>query len=86
MAQRDPVRQRAHQFHVRRTNFGVLFGVMFLNHQIGAFLGAYLGGLSSDMTGDYAVAWVSLVAVGALAAIIQFSMDDRPRGDATAVT
>ncbi len=61
------------------TNFGALFGVMFLSHQVGAFLGAYLGGLSFDITGDYAVAWASLVVVGALAAIIQFSMDDRSR-------
>lgn len=65
-------------------NFGALFGVMFLSHQIGAFLGAYLGGLSFDITGDYAAAWASLVIVGALAAIIQFSMDDRPRHDAPA--
>ncbi|MEM8878044.1 MAG: MFS transporter [Pseudomonadota bacterium] len=61
------------------TNFGALFGIMFFSHQIGAFLGAYLGGLSFDITGDYAVAWASLVAIGALAAIIQLSMDDRPR-------
>ncbi|MEM8686564.1 MAG: MFS transporter [Pseudomonadota bacterium] len=66
------------------TNFGALFGVMFLSHQLGAFLGAYLGGLSFDVTGDYAVAWASLVGVGALAALIQFSMDDRPRRDAPA--
>ncbi len=59
------------------TNFGALFGVMFLSHQIGAFLGAYLGGLLFEFTGDYAVAWASLVAVGALAAAIQLSMDDR---------
>lgn len=62
------------------TNFGALFGVMFFSHQIGAFLGAYLGGLSFDITGDYAVAWASLVVVGGVAAAIQLSMDDRPRG------
>lgn len=67
------------------TNFGALFGVMFLSHQVGAFLGAYLGGLSFDITGDHAAAWASLVVVGALAAIIQFSMDDRPRRDTPAV-
>lgn len=66
------------------TNFGALFGVMFFSHQIGAFLGAYLGGLSFDITGDYAIAWASLVVVGAIAATIQYSMDDRPRGSATA--
>ncbi len=65
------------------TNFGALFGVMFLSHQIGAFLGAYLGGLSFDITGDYALAWGSLVVVGLAAAAIQLSMDDRaPRSEA----
>lgn len=61
------------------TNFGALFGVMFLSHQVGAFLGAYLGGVSFDVTGDYAIAWMSMVIVGVLAFIIQLSMKDRWR-------
>ena len=60
-------------------NFGVLFGVMFLSHQVGSFLGAWLGGLTFEMSGSYFIAWMSLIAVGALAAIVQLSMDDRPR-------
>ncbi len=59
------------------TNFGAVFGMLFLSHQIGAFLGAYLGGLSFDLTGDYMIAWWSLIIVGALAALIQLSMDDQ---------
>ncbi|WP_193188162.1 MFS transporter [Nisaea sediminum] len=62
------------------TNFGALFGVMFLSHQIGAFLGAYLGGLTFDLTGDYLIAWSAMIVVGLLAALIQISMDDRPAG------
>jgi len=61
------------------TNFGALFGVMFMSHQIGAFLGAYLGGLSFDMTGGYTIAWSSMIVVGLLAFAIQLSMDDRAR-------
>lgn len=61
------------------TNFGALFGVMFMSHQVGAFLGAYLGGLSFDITGDYTVAWSSMIVVGILAFAIQLSMDDRSR-------
>ncbi len=61
------------------TNFGALFGVMFLSHQLGAFLGAYLGGLTFELSGNYDIAWWSLVIVGALAASIQLMMDDRPR-------
>ncbi|WP_422369575.1 MFS transporter [Pelagibius sp.] len=61
------------------TNFGALFGVMFLSHQVGAFLGAYLGGLSYQVSGSYLTAWISLIVVGVLAALVQLSMDDRPR-------
>ncbi|WP_439573044.1 MFS transporter [Phreatobacter sp.] len=61
-------------------NFGALFGVMFLSHQIGAFLGAWLGGLSYQMTGSYATGWISLIVVGVLATILQAVADDtRPR-------
>lgn len=60
-------------------NFGLLFGIMFFSHQIGAFLGAYIGGLTFGMTGSYDMAWIAMVVVGVLAAIIQFSMNDRPR-------
>lgn len=58
------------------TNFGALFGAMFLSHQIGAFLAAWLGGLTFDITGSYFPAWVSLIVVGALATIIQARMDE----------
>jgi predicted MFS family arabinose efflux permease len=58
-------------------NFGVLFGVMFLSHQVGAFLGAWLGGLSYQWSGSYSVAWISLILVGAAAAILQFMANDR---------
>ncbi|WP_255646447.1 MFS transporter [Inquilinus sp. Marseille-Q2685] len=61
------------------TNFGALFGVMFVSHQIGAFLGAWLGGLAFDASGSYGAAWLSLVVVGGLAAAIQYLMDDSPR-------
>ena len=61
------------------TNFGALFGVMFVSHQVGAFLGAWLGGLTYDLSGGYGLAWLSLIAVGGLAAMIQYFMDDAPR-------
>lgn len=60
-------------------NFGILFGLMFLSHQVGAFLGAWLGGLTYDLSGSYFLAWVSLIGVGAAATLIQLLMDDRPR-------
>lgn len=57
-------------------NFGVLFGVMFLSHQLGAFLGAWLGGLSFEWSGSYGLAWTSLILVGTLAAMLQFLAGD----------
>ncbi len=61
------------------TNFGTLHGVMFLSHQIGSFLGAWLGGLSYDLSGSYTIAWMALIGIGAIAALVQISMDERPR-------
>jgi predicted MFS family arabinose efflux permease len=60
-------------------NFGTLFGVMFFFHQVGSFLGAWLGGLSFDVTGSYTTAFLSLIVIGAAAALIQFAADVRPR-------
>jgi len=54
-------------------NFGALFGVMFLSHQLGAFLGAWLGGLSYDVSGSYSTGWLSLIVVGTLAAMLQLT-------------
>lgn len=59
--------------------FNMLFGVVFLGHQLGGFAGAWMGGLVLDATGGYAAAWWALVAVGATAALLQWPMDDRPR-------
>ena len=56
-------------------NFGALFGVMFLSHQVGAFLGAWLGGLSYQWSGSYSTGWISLVIVGALAGLLQLTAD-----------
>lgn len=56
-------------------NFGALFGVMFLSHQVGAFLGAWLGGLSYQWSGSYSIGWISLVIVGALAGLLQLTAD-----------
>ncbi|BBK39208.1 membrane protein [Allostella sp. ATCC 35155] len=56
-------------------NFGTLFGVMFLSHQVGAFLGAWLGGLSYQWSGSYATGWISLIVVGTLAALLQLTAD-----------
>jgi len=60
-------------------HFNTLFGFAFLSHQVGAFIGVWFGGLSFDLTGDYNVAWGSMVVIGACAFLLQWFMDDDPR-------
>lgn len=61
------------------SNFNMLFGVVFLLHQLGGFLGPLAGGVILDSTGGYTVAWYAMIAIGAAAALIQWPMDDQPR-------
>jgi MFS family permease len=51
-------------------NLGVLFGVCFLSHQVGAFLGAWGGGLSYEFTGSYAPMWALEIMVSFGAALL----------------
>jgi predicted MFS family arabinose efflux permease len=61
------------------THFNTLFGVAFLVHQLGGFAGAWMGGIVLDATGAYDAAWWALICIGAIAALLQWPMDDRPR-------
>lgn len=57
---------------------GTLSGIVFFSHQSGAFLGAWLGGLLFDATGSYDAAWWIAVALGLLAAVLHYPIDERP--------
>jgi predicted MFS family arabinose efflux permease len=59
-------------------HFNMLYGVVFLGHQIGSFAGAWMGGLVLDLTGSYQGAWLALIAIGVAAATLQWPMDTRP--------
>ena len=59
-------------------HFNMLYGVVFLGHQLGSFAGAWMGGLVVDMTGAYTNAWIALIAIGVMAAALQWPMDTRP--------
>ena len=61
-------------------HFNMLYGVVFLGHQIGSFAGAWMGGLVLDLTGSYQDAWLALIAIGVAAAALQWPMDTRPVG------
>ncbi|NJL08243.1 MAG: MFS transporter [Methylacidiphilales bacterium] len=55
----------------------MLFGVVFLSHQIGSFLGVWLAGLLYDSTGSYDVVWWLGVALGLFAALVHLPIQER---------
>ena len=57
---------------------GLLWGLVFLNHQVGSFLGVWLGGRLYDQTGSYDVVWWLGVALGLVAAVIHWPIRDTP--------
>jgi len=56
----------------------MLFGIVFLSHQIGSFLGVWLGGFLFDSTGSYELVWIGSIALGVVAAILNLPIDERP--------
>jgi len=46
-------------------HLGVLFGIVFLSHQVGAFFGVWLGGVVYDATGTYDLMWWLSIALAA---------------------
>ena len=59
-------------------HLGMLFGMVFLSHQIGAFLGVWLGGILYDATGSYDTVWTLAIVLGVLAAILHWPIADQP--------
>jgi MFS family permease len=56
---------------------GMLFGVVFLSHQIGAFIGALLGGAVYDRTGSYDLMWVLCILLSVGAAIVHLPIREQ---------
>ena len=59
-------------------NLSMLFGIVFLNHQIGSFLGAYLGGVFYDMFGNYDYAWYLAIVLSFVATLLHLPIDEKP--------
>ena len=59
-------------------NISMLFGIVFLNHQIGSFLGAYLGGLFYDIFGSFDYAWYLAIILSFVAAALHLPIDEKP--------
>lgn len=54
-----------------------LFGIVFFSHQIGSFLGIWLGGHLYDTYGSYDVIWWLSIALGLIAALLHWPIDER---------
>jgi len=59
-------------------HMGLLFGIVYVGHQLGAFAGAWAGGLSFDRTGSYALVWFAAILIGMLAALLHWPIRDEP--------
>ena len=57
---------------------GTLYGIVFLNHQIGSFTGIWLGGYLFDTTGSYNQVWWWAAIIAAITALIHIYIDERP--------
>ena len=55
---------------------GLLYGIVFLSHQVGSFFGAFLGGLFYDLYGSYDYAWYLAIALSVFAAIIHLPIKE----------
>jgi predicted MFS family arabinose efflux permease len=56
----------------------MLFGVVFLSHQLGSFSGLWLAGYLYDATKSYDAMWWISIALGLFAALIHWPIQERP--------
>ena len=65
--------------HIFGTRYmSMLFGIVFLSHQCGAFLGAWLAGYSYDALGSYDAMWWLSIALGLGSALLHWPIEERP--------
>ena len=55
----------------------MIYGIVFLGHQIGSFIGVWLGGWLYDQHGSYDVVWWLGVAFGIMAAIVHWPIREQ---------
>jgi predicted MFS family arabinose efflux permease len=56
----------------------MLFGIVFLSHQVGSFLGVWLAGRLYDMTHSYDAMWWISIALGVVSALINWPIKEKP--------
>ena len=60
------------------TWMSMLFGIVFLSHQIGSFLGVWLAGRLFDLLRSYDAMWWISIALGITAALMHWPIQERP--------
>ncbi len=55
-----------------------LYGIVFMSHQFGSFTSVWLGGKLYDQTGSYNTIWWAIIALGLVASLMHFPINDRP--------
>jgi predicted MFS family arabinose efflux permease len=58
----------------------LLYGIVFLGHQIGSFIGVWLGGWLYDSSGSYDAVWWLGAALGIMAAIVHWPIKESAIG------
>jgi predicted MFS family arabinose efflux permease len=56
----------------------MLFGIVFMSHNVGSFTGAWLGGFVYDSFGSYAAMWWLSIALGLVSAMFHYPIKERP--------
>ena len=56
---------------------GLLYGVVFVSHQVGSFLGAYLGGIFYEMNCNFDYAWYVSIALSIFAGVIHLPIIEK---------
>ena len=57
---------------------GLLYGIVFVSHQIGSFLGAYLSGVFYELNGNFDYAWYISIALSIFAGLIHLPIKETP--------
>ena len=55
---------------------GMLYGIVFVSHQIGSFLGAYLSGVFYELNGNFDYAWYGSIALSIFAGLIHLPIKE----------
>ncbi len=64
--------------HIFGTKYvGLLYGIVFVSHQIGSFLGAYLGGVFYQLNGNFDYAWYGSIALSLFAGLIHLPIVEK---------